>query len=101
MYETSSRELNGLLRIAGFGQLAAESHSLRIRGATSYANALNGGEIIAMFMAAWRSEARRLYMWACAALLDIVLVELARQEVLELSGRPGPLRRSSVRDLSD
>ncbi len=57
--------------------------------------------MIAGFMGAWRSEARRLYMWACAARLDMVSVEVARQEGLELAGRPGPLGRSNVRDLSD
>ncbi len=79
-HERSSRELISFLRIASLVQLASGGHSLGLGGATDYTNALSGGEMIAGSMGALRSEVRPWYMWACAARLDMVLVEVARQE---------------------
>ncbi len=87
--------LQKAVRTAGFPELASGCHSLRLGGETAYANADNGGEMIAGFMGAWSSEARRLYLWACTARLDMVSVSVARNGGLELAGRPGPLGTSN------
>lgn len=64
-YDKAERRLRRALRKAGYAELASGLHCLRIGGATAYANAPGGGEMLATVMGGWSSEARRLYMWAC------------------------------------
>lgn len=53
------------LRDGGYPDISEGLHSLRVGGATAYANAQEGGEMIATEMGAWESEAGRAYLYAC------------------------------------
>lgn len=77
-YDTASEALRQALTRARYPESASGLHCLRVGGATAYANAPKGGEMIATMMGGWTSKARRLYMWACQQRLSEVSLEVGR-----------------------
>lgn len=81
--ELSYRKAAAAFRIAvkkvGLGRLSSGLYTLRVGGATAYANARGeGGDMVAAFMGGWRSEDRRMYLWTFYARLDMMATKIAR-----------------------
>ena len=92
-YDESHATLQMCLKQAGYGEHPAGTHSLRIGGATAYANARSGGYAVSGFMGLWASPSRDGYIHACAPRIDMAALEIGRGTDWELAGRPGPVNR--------
>lgn len=75
---------------AGYAEMATGLHSLRAGGATAYANAEEGGMLVATAMGGWSSNAYRRYIWSCQERLSTAGVAIARAPGLNISDREFP-----------
>lgn len=80
-YEESRAALQKCMEQAGYAQEKTGTHSLRIGGATAYANAGSGGYAVSGFMGLWASESRKGYIQACAPRIDMAALEIGRAAV--------------------
>jgi len=92
-YEAAARDLRRLLLLSGEATLANGLHSLRRGGATSVANAEDGGSLTAGFMGHWASDAKYGYMFALRQRVEgaALLIGRAHREAGPVAVRPGPV----------
>lgn len=83
--------LKSKVREAVLSQTHIKGHSLRIEGATAYANSTSGGAINAGFLGLWASGARCNYMDAYRRSLELAGLAVSRETGVVLATRPGPV----------
>lgn len=88
-YDAAAVAFKDALRCEINPELATGFHYIRVGGATTYANATAGSEIIAGFMRVWVSEARRLYLWSCEGRLEMAAGEIGSADGVKSLSRRG------------
>lgn len=73
--------------------MAQGTHSLRIGGATAYANSPEGGEIFSEFVGLWTSSSKLDYLYACSLRIEAAGIAIARERGMEIAVRPGAVAR--------
>ena len=96
-YELSRKWLSIMAERAGFKDIGQHTHSLRIGGATAYANSPSGGELCASMMGLWRSAARNRYLHAGEQWMERAGTAIGRETGQTMAGRPGPVAGYSGR----
>ena len=91
-YEHAKKRLKEVLRAAGLAHLASGLHSLRIVGATAYANSPAGGYMVAGFMGCCTSDVKYAFMHAYSAVLEKAGISVAREEGHIFAQRPGAVQ---------
>lgn len=84
-YAKAADLLKRKLTEAGFSVLAKGLHSLRMGGATVYANADEGGMLVATTIGGWSSTAHRRYVWSCPVRLCVASLDIGRADGLDLA----------------
>lgn len=77
--ETSKKILKKKIAQAGLDNLILKGHSLRISGATSFANSGPEGIMTAGFMGLWKSNAKWRYMYAYQRTLEKASLNIGRE----------------------
>lgn len=88
----SRNMLSTKVREAGLTPDHMKGHSLRIGGATAYANSPSGGSVTSGFLGLWASGARWSYMHAYRRPLELAGLAVGKETVATLATRPGPVR---------
>lgn len=89
-YDTAFQEFNNALARAGFSQIASGLHSFRRGEATTYVNMPRGGKLIVSIMVAWRSDARKAYIFASQERLNESSRDMGRSVPLTDTGVARP-----------
>lgn len=87
-YRESKDAFYGFLESVGYSNANIKLHSLRMGGATAYANVEGGGELLASYMGSWQSEARRLYIGTCIGRAEGIGMRIGRVGRMEIAGFP-------------
>lgn len=80
----SSRALRAALTLAVYPELTTGTHSPLVGEETAISNTRNGKTMLAAFAGSWRSNARRLSLYASESKLDEVSMEMARTQEKKL-----------------